>query len=186
MMIERESQARLTRAIQDLQQYLGKSGPEALRLGANFFIRSGRARMPISKKKREVVKREHSPRHRAAWQIRRFTQRGYLPINSQKGPSDPRVKIARRGLARESWWWMRKSLGGAGGKKIPGIREQLVQEVKSNLKGQGSLFIELTHRLVYLNKIAPNVGAEALAAGARGIQHMIDRKMPQEMKRRWR
>lgn len=178
------SLAAMNRAMRDVQTYLHKDGPETVKFAADMFTRSAAARCKPGAKKRNV---RAIPARKNAWLIEVYTQRqGVQQIFSAEGPRDNRANIARRGLLRQSWWWLQKQIRGAPAKSaIPGVPVAAAVESEKKLTGDNP-FVELINKLSYAAKAAPGVVEIAMATAARGIQHRIDRVTGKQAERLWR
>lgn len=178
------SMAAMNRAIANVQQYLHKSGPESIKFAADMFTRSAAARCKPGQKRRKVTA---LPGRNSAWLIETYTQQqGRTHVFSTDGTKDKRVKIARRGLLRASWWWLQKQIRGVPAKSnITGVPVDTAVETERALAGDNP-FIELTNKLKYVAAAAPGVVTVAMATAARGIQHRIDRVVSKQAERLWK
>ena len=171
--------------MRDVQTYLRKSQPETIKLAADMFTRSAAARCKPGQKMRRVM--AAPPGSKLPWLIEVHTQRqGTLLVPSADGRKDKRAKITRRGLLRNSWWWLQKQVRGAPAQSaVPGVPVDAAVESEKKLDGD-TPFIELVNKLTYAAKAAPGVVETAMATAARGIQHRIDRVVGKQAERLWR
>ena len=176
--------AAMNQAIANVQTYLRKSGPEAVKFAADMFTRSAAARCKPGQKKRRV---ERIPGRKNGWLIEVYTQRqGMQRVFSATGPSDKRASIQRRGLLKMSWWWLQKQVRGKPAQStVTGVPVASAVETARQLAGVSPV-IEMTHKLRYLSKAAPGVVDVAMATAARGLQHRIDRQVAKDAEKLWK
>lgn len=178
-----DSAAAMMRAMRDVQKYLKKSEPETLKFCADMFCRSAAARCKPGQKRRQVFPPAVAGQ---PWLIQVYSQRGVTMVPSTEGRKDKRVKIERRGLLRQSWWWLQKLVRGKREvSRIPGVPVGSAVAEDQKLSGDAQ-FIELANKLSYVAKAAPGVSDAAMATAARGVQHRIDRVVGKQAERLWR
>ncbi len=187
---DRASLARIESVIRQEIAVCGKTAEEAVKHAYIMFARSGRAATRLGVRKRQVFPNpDYVPRRGLHQQKAKFfiqylyqSRPPYLaPTNSR---SDPRRRIARRGLARASWGWMLRPVAKTPAQSIPGVAQHKIVKITSRTRGTNP-FIAFVNRLMYMLKVHPDIGNRAMNAAARGMQHNLDNRMRAEMERLW-
>tara|TARA_R110000822_G_scaffold173914_1_gene313493 strand:+ start:7709 stop:8290 length:582 start_codon:yes stop_codon:yes gene_type:complete len=168
------SETDFVKAVNFAEKHLSHSAPKILEFAAFNYVRAARKVTKSARRnaKRKVVRLVKS---------RKGEQRFGVIQLSQKRPPRVRLvldrsirtmrevkrleiaKVPNVGAAKGSWWGVFSDLHKPGGKKGPDV---------SRARRIGSLFhpaIELTNRLSYLLKIAPNVDMLAKTSAAKQL-----------------
>lgn len=102
--------------------------------------------------------------------------------------NDKRRILKRRGMSRWAWGRMMHDVFPSQGEQFQpyDVPEQAMKRVDNRAdKHSTNPSVYFWDKLVYLLKVHPNVGTEALQRATRGLLHQMDNRLKQEMLRVW-
>lgn len=162
---------------------------EVVKQGYIHFLQSGRANTKLGKAKRAIVDNKNydkrNPGTKPYFIVFLHQKRGpkYVPTDSK---SDPRRRIRRRGLARQTWNWMFAGIAPAGqeaayhGKTRPGT----IVKVSSNIRPVRPS-VEYANKLRYMEISNPRIHEVALGKASRRMQKLLDLNIKSRFERTW-
>lgn len=176
---------------QEVEKVTQKSGRETVKYAFARFTIHGAGGAKPSKKKRKIVPNPERTRNRKAakWLIIKYRQRKKVELIPTRTRRNRKRDIGRRGLAKASFGWMRKTFGWKqdkwASKYYRGFGSARRSRIGFSRDGTRKLVPEIVFhdRLGYLLEAYPNIGVRAMKIASQQMERYMRRWMNHKVKR---